>query len=255
MKLLRLSFFLTTAALAGGTPLRSWAQNEATTTAVITGTIQSERGGALTGVSVTALHLPTGIRRVTTTDSQGAFAINTLLTGGPYALQISQPGFRSQVLNNVFLTAATPANFTLVLTPDVVAVGTRRLDRTALESVAPVDVLDMRELALTAPRVDNTQLLNYVVPSFNSARETSADGADHVDAATLRGLGSDQLLVLVNGKRRHTSALINLLGSRPFGSATPDLNTISANALDRVEILRDGAAAQYGSDEIGRAHV
>ncbi|MBJ6107749.1 TonB-dependent receptor [Hymenobacter sp. BT523] len=237
-------------AVGAGVPARSWAQSEITSAATITGTIQTERGGALTGVSVTVLHLPTGIRRVATTDTQGTFTINTLLTGGPYALQISQPGFRAQVINNVFLKADAPANFALVLTPDVVAVGTRRLDRTALESVAPVDVIDMRELALAAPRVDNTQLLNYAVPSFNSVRETSADGADHVDAATLRGLGSDQVLVLVNGKRRHTSALINLLGSRPYGSATTDLNTISSNALDRVEILRDGAAAQYGSDAI-----
>ncbi|MDO7851015.1 TonB-dependent receptor [Hymenobacter convexus] len=247
MKALRLSFFLflwVVCCLPGS----AWAQ--ATTSATVTGVIQTEKGLVLTGATVAVLHLPTGIRRVATTDTQGHFALSQLLSGGPYALQISQPGFRSQVINNVFLKAEVPANFTFELTADVVAVGTRRLDRTALESVAPVDVIDMRELALTAPRTDNTQLLNYVVPSFNSNRETSADGADHVDGITLRGLGSDQVLVLVNGKRRHTSALINLLGSRPYGSATTDLNTISANALDRVEILRDGAAAQYGSDAI-----
>ncbi|MBF9221499.1 TonB-dependent receptor [Hymenobacter ruricola] len=222
----------------------------ATATAEITGSVQAENGTALTGVNIVALHLPTGIRRVVITDNTGAFGLKMLLPGGPYALQISQPGFRPQVINNVFLSVDKPSTLKLTLVADVVAVGTRRVDRTALESVAPVDVIDMRELALLAPRVDNTQLLNYVVPSFNSVRETSADGADHVDAATLRGLGSDQLLVLVNGKRRHTSALINLLGSRPYGSATTDLNTISSNALDRVEILRDGAAAQYGSDAI-----
>ncbi|MBF9142837.1 TonB-dependent receptor [Hymenobacter properus] len=248
MQALRLSFFLVLLLVLAGRQGTAWAQ--ATAVATVTGDIHSEKGAALPGVTVAVLHLPTGIRRATTTDAQGHFMMSQLLTGGPYALQISQPGYRSQVINNVFLKGETPANFALELVLNVVAVGTRRLDRTALESVAPVDVIDMRELALTAPRTDNTQLLNYVVPSFNSVRETSADGADHVDAATLRGLGSDQVLVLVNGKRRHTSALINLLGSRSYGSATTDLNTISANALDRAEVLRDGAAAQYGSDAI-----
>ena len=118
--------------------------------------------------------------------------------------------------------------------------------------MAPVDVVDLRELALTGPRIDNAQLLNYVVPSFNSNRETATDGADHVDGLNLRGLGTDQVLVLVNGKRRHSSALVNLFGRRGRSSSTTDLNTISVNALDRVEIRRGGAAAQYGSDAIAR---
>jgi len=173
-----------------------------------------------------------------------------LLAGGPYALQIVQPGFRSQVISNVFLKAGQPVSLALTMLPDVVAVGTRRADRNSADAVAPVDVIDMRELALTAPRTDNTQLLNYMVPSFNSNRENSADGADHVDGFSLRGLGVDQVLVLVNGRRRHSSALINLLGSRGLGSSPTDLNTIAANAVDRVEILRAGAAAQYDSDAI-----
>ena len=223
---------------------------QAVASATLGGTVKAENGTPLVGAAITSLHLPTGTRRVATADESGHFEFKGLLTGGPYGLQVSLPGFRPQVIHSLFLTPAAATTLTLVLLADVVAVGTRRADRTALESVAPVDVVDMRYLALTAPRTDNTQLLNYVVPSFNSVRETSADGSDHVDGATLRGLGSDQVLVLVNGKRRHTSALINLLGSRAYGSATTDLNTISANALDRVEILRDGAAAQYGSDAI-----
>ncbi|HEX8658839.1 MAG TPA: TonB-dependent receptor, partial [Hymenobacter sp.] len=213
---------------------------QAVASATLGGTVKAENGTPLVGAVITSLHLPTGTRRVATADESGHFEFKALLTGGPYGLQVSLPGFRPQVIHSLFLTPDAATTLTLVLLADVVAVGTRRADRTALESVAPVDVVDMRNLALTAPRVDNTQLLNYVVPSFNSVRETSADGSDHVDGATLRGLGSDQVLVLVNGKRRHTSALINLLGSRAYGSATTDLNTISANALDRVEILRDG---------------
>jgi len=225
-------------------------QAQATATASIRGTVQAEKGNLLVGTTVAALHLPTGIRRATTTDLQGQFSLETMLPGGPYALQITQPGFRAQVISNVFLSADKPLELAFTLVPAVVAVGTRRLDRTEQDAVAPVDVIDMRELTLSAPYLDNTQILKYVVPSFNANRETSADGGDHVDASSLRGLGSDQVLVLLNGKRRHSSALIHLLGSQSVGSSTTDLNTISANALDRVEILRDGAAAQYGSDAI-----
>ena len=230
------------------TTLPGWAQG--TAMATITGTMQTAQGGLIAGATMTALHLPTGIRRVVATNLQGQFDLNTLLPGGPYALQITQPGFRSQVINDVFLKPGQPTSLTLTLVPDVVAVGTRRADRSAQDAVAPVDIIDLRSLALTGAYTDNTQLLNYVVPSFNSGRETSTDGADHVDGFNLRGLGVDQVLVLVNGHRRHSSALVNLLGSRGVGSSATDLNTISANALDRVEILRDGAAAQYGSDAI-----
>ena len=140
----------------------------------------------------------------------------------------------------MYLKANQPVSLALALVADVVAVGTRRTDHTAADAVAPVDVVDLRELALTGPRTDNTHMLNYVVPSFNSNRETATDGADHVDGFNLRGLGTDQGLVLVNGKRRHSSALVNLFGRRGLGSSTTDLNTISANALDRVETRRGG---------------
>jgi iron complex outermembrane receptor protein len=89
-----------------------------------------------------------------------------------------------------------------------------------------------------------------VAPSFNANRQSGADGADHIDPATLRGLGPDQTLVLVNGKRRHQSSLINIFGSRGRGNTGTDLNAIPLSAIERVEILRDGASAQYGSDAI-----
>jgi iron complex outermembrane receptor protein len=138
----------------------------------------------------------------------------------------------------------------VTLNPATVAVGTRRDDRTALESAVPVDVVDVADLVRTVPQTDLTQLLQYTVPAFNSTRQTAAGGSDHVDAANLRGLGTDQLLVLVNGKRRHTTALVNLLGNRGVGSVSTDLNTLPSLGIDRVEVLRDGAAAQYGSDAI-----
>src|SRR6266581_5898795 len=97
---------------------------------------------------------------------------------------------------------------------------------------------------------DITQILNYTAPSFNSNRQTVSDGTDHIDPASLRGLGPDQVLVLVNGKRRHSSALVNVNGTFGRGTVGVDLNAIPAAAIERIEVLRDGAAAQYGSDAI-----
>jgi iron complex outermembrane receptor protein len=113
-----------------------------------------------------------------------------------------------------------------------------------------VDIIDVREVTAKTGQLDVNQLLQFVAPSFNSNRQTGADGADHVDPASLRGLGPDQTLVLVNGKRWHQSALVNLFGSRGRGNTGTDLNTIPAASIERIEILRDGASAQYGSDAI-----
>ncbi|WP_171025557.1 TonB-dependent receptor [Hymenobacter jeollabukensis] len=228
-------------------PLNTLAQSR---NASLSGTVKSDKDELVVSASVVAIHMPTGIRRTSTTDAFGNFSIPDMLPGGPFTLQILQSGFRTQVLTNVFLTAEKPTQLEFTLVPEVVAVGTRRSDRTLLESAVPVDVIDMRELALTAPQTDLTQALHYAVPSFNSTRQTSADGADHIDPISLRGLAPDQALVLINGKRYHTTGLINLLGSRGVGSVNYDLNAFGSNALDRVEILRDGAAAQYGSDAI-----
>ena len=93
-------------------------------------------------------------------------------------------------------------------------------------------------------------MLQAVAPSFNFPRATIADGTDHIRPATLRGLAPDQTLILVNGKRRHTSALVNVNGFVGRGAQAVDLNAIPASMIDHIEILRDGAAAQYGSDAI-----
>ena len=96
----------------------------------------------------------------------------------------------------------------------VEVVGSRRQDRTAVESVVPVDIIEVSRFLNTLGQPDVNQMLQYVAPSFNSNKQSGADGADHIDPATLRGLGPDQTLVLINGKRRHQSSLINLFGSR-----------------------------------------
>jgi len=133
---------------------------------------------------------------------------------------------------------------------DTIEVGSRSSDRSRTDTPVPVDVVPVEQLAQENGQLDLGQLLQFVAPSFNSNRQSGSDGSDHVDAATLRGLGPDQVLVLVNGKRRHTSSLVYIFGSRARGNVGTDLNTIPVGAIERIEILRDGAAAQYGSDAI-----
>jgi iron complex outermembrane receptor protein len=224
--------------------------SSALTMSSLKGTVLTDQGVPQVGATVMALHLPTGLRRTIVVDANGNFELLGLIPGGPYILQVTQGGFRAQVINNLFLQADKPVSLSFALVPDLVGVGTRRTDRSAADAAAPVDVIDMRELTLTAPRTDIGQILNYVVPSFNSTRQNAVDIADHMDPSSLRGLGVDQMLVLVNGKRFHNMAGLYLLGTRGVGSSGTDVNVLSANALDRVEVLRDGAAAQYGSDAI-----
>ena len=132
----------------------------------------------------------------------------------------------------------------------VEVVGSRSQNRSITDSPSPVDIIDVRTVTTKTGQLDVNQLLQFVAPSFNSNRQTGSDGADHVDPASLRGLGPDQTLVLVNGKRQHQSALVNLFGTRGRGNTGTDLNVIPAAAIERIEILRDGASAQYGSDAI-----
>ena len=132
---------------------------------------------------------------------------------------------------------------------ELAVVGTRAAERTSTEAPVPVDVLTAAEIKQTG-RTETAQIIQALAPSFNFPRATISDGTDHTRPATLRGLAPDQVLVLVNGKRRHASALINVNGSIGRGSGMVDLNAIPASAIERIEILRDGAAAQYGSDAI-----
>lgn len=133
--------------------------------------------------------------------------------------------------------------------PEVIVTGTRSVSRTVADSPVPVDVLSGDQIQ-NAGYTETNKVLNQLVPSFNFPQPSITDGTDTVRPATLRGLSPDQTLVLVNGKRRHTTALLNINGSVGRGSAAVDLNLIPAIAIGRVEVLRDGAAAQYGSDAI-----
>lgn len=132
----------------------------------------------------------------------------------------------------------------------IVVTGTRRTDRTVTESAVPVDVFTAKDIAVQASPSLQTILKN-LVPSFNQQRNAGADGSAFVRPPTLRGLPPDQILVLINGKRMHRGALVQVAGdSLSAGSQGADLSQIPAVSLGRVEVLRDGAAAQYGSDAI-----
>ncbi|WP_294280156.1 TonB-dependent siderophore receptor [uncultured Chryseobacterium sp.] len=133
---------------------------------------------------------------------------------------------------------------------EVVILGSRGGARSKADSPVPVDVFNLKEASVTLPQTNIAQILNAVAPSFTSTVQTNSDGTDHLDPAQLRGLGPDQVLVLVNEKRRHTSALVNVNGTPGRGTVGTDLNAIPSFAVSRIEVLRDGASAQYGSDAI-----
>tara|TARA_B100000787_G_scaffold170273_1_gene165516 strand:+ start:5392 stop:8214 length:2823 start_codon:yes stop_codon:yes gene_type:complete len=181
-------------------------------------------------------------------DDNGEFSIT--LKSLPTTLVISSMGFETKTVkvnNASFLTIVVNEDNAL---DEIVVIGSRNKSRTAIDTPVPVDVIDVKELLSSGAQVNLNQILNYVAPSFTSNTQTISDGTDHIDPASLRGLGPDQVLVLINGKRRHTSSLVNVNGTFGRGSVGTDLNAIPAAAIKRIEVLRDGAAAQYGSDAI-----
>jgi iron complex outermembrane receptor protein len=194
----------------------------------------------------------TGGGQVTASRSDGRYRL--VLPAGQYELVARLIGFGS-VRRLVTVTAGqtTMQDFALdaaaLNLQQVAVVGSRRRERTVTESPVPIDVISAEEIKQTG-RTEVGQILQMLVPSLNFSRATVADGTDHQRPFTLRGMGPDQVLVLLNGKRRHTGALVNINNSIGRGSAGVDLNAIPASAIDRIEVLRDGAAAQYGSDAI-----
>ena len=131
----------------------------------------------------------------------------------------------------------------------VVVTGTRTFDRTEATSMSPIDVLTPKDLVGTGA-TNLASALRTLLPSFNFPQPSVTDATDAIQPAQLRGLSPDQVLVLINGKRQHTTAIVNINGTLGRGSSPVDINAIPINAIDHVEVLRDGAAAQYGSDAI-----
>lgn len=218
-------------------------------TASVKGTVKDANGLPLAGASVVL----EGTKRGTTTDASGNYEIK--VAPGNYTLIISYVGVQTQRKQvTVAAGSVSENNFDMQNSGElnrVIVVGSRSTAvRSSTQTPVPVDVITSRELVLTG-QVEPTQMINFVAPSYNSSRQTIADGTDHIDPATIRGLGPDQVLVLVNGKRRYNTALLNVNGTIGRGSVGTDLNSIPAAAIEKVEVLRDGAASQYGSDAIG----
>lgn len=213
----------------------------------ISGTVtNAEDGEALIGVNILVVGTTIG----TVTDVDGSFTLNVPRTP-PYAIEVSYTSFVTQIIT----VSDESRPIQVVLQPgvtlgEVQVVGSRSYNRSATDSPVAIDVIDVADIASQTGKAELNQVLQYTAPSFNATKQSGSDGADHIDPASLRGLGPDQTLVLVNGKRRHQSSLVNVFGTRGRGNSGTDLNAIPAFAIKRIEILRDGASAQYGSDAI-----
>jgi iron complex outermembrane recepter protein len=179
-------------------------------------------------------------------NSNGVFTIQAKPND---VLEITCIGYKPQLVK---LTAVAAVAVSLAPSAvdlgDIVIVGTRGAARAKTETTVPVDVIKINQVGLPTAKMDLTAVLNMAAPSFNYNKQSGSDGADHIDLGTLRGLGPDQTLVLINGKRRHATAFVALFGTRGRGASGTDLNAFPQSAVDRIEILRDGASAQYGSD-------
>ncbi len=133
---------------------------------------------------------------------------------------------------------------------EISLVGSRNKKRKKIDSPVTTDIITLENVKQKNSLLEVNQLIQNEIPSFNATRQSGSDGADHIVPATYRGLGPDQTLILINGKRRHQASLINLYGTRGRGNSGTDLNTIPTSAIKKIEILKDGASAQYGSDAI-----
>ncbi len=213
---------------------------------VVTGkVVDAKTGTPLAGATVKSRIGKAG----TSTTNDGAFKIQ--VGSDNDILEITFIGYSPQSFplngQSEVMLAMQPEATTLT---DIVFVGNRGAGRAKTETPVPVDVIKVNQVGLPSGKMELTSLLNMTAPSFNYNKQSGGDGADAVDLATLRGLGPDQTLVLINGKRQHQTAFVALFGTRGRGNSGTDLNAIPEASIDRVEILRDGASAQYGSDAI-----
>lgn len=220
-------------------------QENGSSTAVIEqikGRVQDVAGQGLPGVSVVVK----GTSRGTLTGAEGDFTINAengeTLVFSFVGYSSMEVAVSSSTINVTLVESASALN-------EVVVVGSRGKPRTDVERPVPVDVISAKEIQATG-QTDLGQMIQFTSPSFNSAKYGVNGTTNYAEPATLRGMSPDQSLVLINGKRRHQFSSLNLNVSPGAGTVVTDMNSIPSLALSRVEVLRDGAAAQYGSDAI-----
>jgi len=189
-----------------------------------------------------------GTTNGTTSDDNGEFSIT--VSNLPATLVVSSVGYETkevEVINNSYLTISV--NEDNVSLEEIVVTGSRNKPRTILDSPVPIDNIDVAELQKSGkPTLD--RMLTFKVPSFNSQNQAISDATAHYDPADLRGLGPSRTLVLINGKRKNQSAQVYLNRTPGKGEVGVDLKSIPTAAIERVEVLRDGASAIYGSDAI-----
>lgn len=210
----------------------------------VSGVVKDKTGTPLPGVNV----LEKGTKNGITTSIDGRYKLNV---NEGATLIFSYIGYKSvtKLADATIIDVELSEEGEQEL-KEVQIVGSRNAKRTVVNSAVPIDIISVKDVTTQSGKLEINELLQYVAPSFNANKQSGSDGADHVDPASLRGMGPDQTLVLINGKRRHQSSLINLFGTRGRGNTGTDLNAIPASSIKRIEILRDGAAAQYGSDAI-----
>ncbi len=210
----------------------------------ITGKVTSDSEGELIGATI----IEKGTSNGTTTDFEGNYEIT--VESDAAVLIFSYVGYSDKEMSIAGLTTLDVVMAQGQELDEVVVTGSRAPARTNTESPVPVDVINVSKLTTAAPQTDLNDIMASSAPSFSSNKQTISDGTDHIDPASLRGLGPDQVLVLVNGKRRHNTSLVNVNGTFGRGNVGTDLSAIPAAAISNIEVLRDGAAAQYGSDAI-----
>ena len=210
---------------------------------VVTGTVKDEKSIPVEGATVAVKNKNSTV----TTNQAGAFTIGAVQGD---ILVITSIGYSPEEI-----TVTAEKIYTVVLRAaevnlgGITVIGSRGRPRSDVNRPVPVDVISSRELENTG-QVDLGQMAQFTSPSFNSAKNGINGVANYADPATLRGMSPDQSLVLVNGKRRHQFSAINGNVTVGKGTVVTDLNSIPSMAVDRMEILRDGASAQYGSDAI-----
>jgi iron complex outermembrane receptor protein len=219
--------------------------------ATLTGQVTDTNGEPLPGANVVLLDSDYG----TAVGSDGSYAISGI-DPGTYTARVTFVGYKTIEEEIAFESGEeVTRDFTMeraALRGEgiTVTVGSRDRDVAAEDLAVPVDVYSAEELEVSGS-FETGRILEQIAPSVNFPQQTLADGMDALRSFTLRGLSPDQTLVLINGKRRHKSALVNRLGAGVQGGSSPvDLNAIPANAIKRMEVLRDGASSQYGSDAI-----